>query len=395
MSGDLDFTSADVPTAAPSVASLQQAEASLVTTLPEGGVGFENMKNHILKDIAVGFAGASRSPNFYADTTGNVTDAALFADWLVSTTDQNVQVHLPRETVATTLEATALRSLRLLQQLLSVNETTFPGRIFTTGAAASNLLGRAMGREFVVAEAGRRNSPPSHTSVAELGLLEACLQAGVQSIQIITTRPHSSLYKAVSAAGIGRDSVLLVPLSEDEPWKFDMNVLTQHLSREEAKTIIVVSAAEAVSGRFMSQAEMARIRSLADKYGAWVHVDGAVGLQALILPHTKEYAALNDGVSGFHLADSIAGDAHELLNVPHDCGFFFTRHLELQQIVFRNPGAAYLSTATLSIPSPLNLGLENSRRFRALPVYASLLACGRIWYCTLLERRIALARRIA
>lgn len=48
-----------------------------------------------------------------------------------------------------------------------------------------------------------------------------------------------------------------------------------------------------------------------------------------------------------------------------------------------------------TIPSPLNCGLENSRRFRALPVYATLLAYGRSWYVSLLERQIALARAIA
>lgn len=121
----------------------------------------------------------------------------------------------------------------------------------------------------------------------------------------------------------------------------------------------------------------------------------AFGLQALVLPHTKAYNYLNEGVSAIHLADSITGDAHKLLNVPYDCGFFFTRHLQLQQKVFGNPSSAYLSTTALSIPSPINLGLENSRRFRALPVYASLLAYGRIWHCNLLERQIALARRIA
>jgi glutamate/tyrosine decarboxylase-like PLP-dependent enzyme len=294
-----------------------------------------------------------------------------------------------------------------------LNETDFPGRIFTTGATASNLLGMALGREFVVAEAGRRNSPPSQTSVAELGVLEACFQAGVHNIQVLATLPHSSLYKAASAVGIGRDSVILLPLSDDEPWRFDMDALAQHLSRG-TPCVILVSAGEVSAGRFATNGEeMTKIRALADQYGAWVHIDGgwlafpfrlcthfskvlpaAFGLQALVLPHTEAYRALNEGVSGLHLADSITGDAHKLLNVPYDCGFFFTRHLDLQQAVFRNPGSAYLSTTALSIPSPLNLGLENSRRFRALPVYASLLAHGRIWHCSLLERQIELARRI-
>ncbi|KAJ6551602.1 pyridoxal phosphate-dependent transferase [Mycena capillaripes] len=391
MSLEVDFTTAEISQAVPTEASLKHAAASLITSLPEDGLGFEHVKKHIMNDIAPGFTGSSRCPNYYAYTTGGVTDPALFADWVASTYDQNVQVHLPQDTVATSLEAT---TLRLLQQLLSLNENDFRGRIFTTGATASNLLGMAVGREFVVAEAGRRKSSPSHISVAELGVLEACFQAGIHNIQVLTTLPHSSLYKAASALGIGRDSIILLPLSEEEPWRFDMGALAQHLSLG-AASIISIGAGEVASGRFATNGEeMIKIRTLADQYGAWVHIDGAFGLQALVLPHTEAYKAVNEGVSAVHLADSIAGDAHKLLNVPYDCGFFFTRHLELQQAVFRNPSSAYLSTTSVSIPSPLNLGLENSRRFRALPVYASLIAHGRAWHCDLLERQIALARRI-
>lgn len=48
-----------------------------------------------------------------------------------------------------------------------------------------------------------------------------------------------------------------------------------------------------------------------------------------------------------------------------------------------------------TIPSPLNVGIENSRRFRALPVYATLRAYGRTGYRELLEEQITLARAIA
>lgn len=48
-----------------------------------------------------------------------------------------------------------------------------------------------------------------------------------------------------------------------------------------------------------------------------------------------------------------------------------------------------------SIPSPLNIGIENSRRFRALPVYANLLALGRKGFVDMLESQIMLARAIA
>lgn len=63
--------------------------------------------------------------------------------------------------------------------------------------------------------------------------------------------------------------------------------------------------------------------------------------------------------------------------------------------VFQNPGAPYLQTSPSDIPSPLNIGIENSRRFRALPVYANLVAYGRDGYRDMLERQIRLARKIA
>lgn len=101
---------------------------------------------------------------------------------------------------------------------------------------------------------------------------------------------------------------------------------------------------------------------------------------------------------GLELADSITGDGHKLLNVPYDCGFFFCRHENLAQQVFQNPSAAYLSSGDASpeaIPSPLNVGMENSRRFRGLPVYATLISYGRIGYREMLERQIRLARGVA
>ncbi len=65
--------------------------------------------------------------------------------------------------------------------------------------------------------------------------------------------------------------------------------------------------------------------------------------------------------------------------------------------VFRNVNAAYLSGFGMSatIPSPLNIGIENSRRFRALPVYATLRAYGRTGYREMLEEQVTLARVIA
>jgi glutamate/tyrosine decarboxylase-like PLP-dependent enzyme len=167
---------------------------------------------------------------------------------------------------------------RLLQQLLCIDEASFPGRIFTTGATASNILGLSLGREFAVAEAGRRRSPPSISSVAQLGVVPACLQAGVRKFQVLTTLPHSSLYKAASVVGLGKNTVVSLPLSAEEPWRFDLDELERRLSDSAGVAhIIAISAGEVNTGRFAaSREEMIKIRALADNYGAWIHVDGGI-----------------------------------------------------------------------------------------------------------------------
>lgn len=99
------------------------------------------------------------------------------------------------------------------------------------------------------------------------------------------------------------------------------------------------------------------------------------------------------------------GSVHDLsliIEQPYDCGFFLSKHLDHGMDVFSNPDAVYLSgsgpcgdQADDFIPSPLNIGIENSRRFRALPVYAALIDQGREGYRAMLQRQISLARSIA
>jgi hypothetical protein len=84
---------------------------------------------------------------------------------------------------------------------------------------------------------------------------------------------------------------------------------------------------------------------------------------------------------------------------PYDCGFFLTHSLQTLTNVCKNPNAAYLVAGLTTngefIPSPLNIGLENSRRFRALPAYAVLVAHGRQGLSEMFARQVRLARAVA
>ncbi|KOC16854.1 putative tyrosine decarboxylase [Aspergillus flavus AF70] len=379
----------------PSANHLARARASLPSCLANEGVGFEDAKQHILNDIVPAFNGSSISPNYYGFVTGGITPAALFADNIVSAYDQNVQVHLPDHSIATDVESNALG---LLVDLLHLERADWHNGIFTTGATASNILGLACGREYVLNVAARKAGVPEE-SVGEHGLYEVIQASGLSGIQVLSTLPHSSLVKAAGILGIGRANVKNI-CQESNPLLFDMENLERELARPDKASIVALSCGEVNTGRFATTSidDMRELRRLCDKYSAWLHVDGAFGIFNRVLDDSPEFATIKKGVAGIELADCIAGDGHKFLNVPYDCGFFLCRHPNEAFNVFQNANAAYLtgnSNGPPSIPSPLNIGIENSRRFRALPVYTSIVAYGRTGYQSMLKKQIRLARMIA
>ena len=376
---------------------LLRAQGCLRRDLPDEGLGFEYIRGHIMQDIVPGFNGGSISPNYYGFITGGVTPAALFADNVVSTYDQNVQVHIPGHSIATEVEDAALG---LLTDLFRLDRQIWKNGTFTTGATASNILGLACGREFVLRAAAEKQGSSDITSVGEHGMFEVLQAAGLAGLQILSTMPHSSVTKAAGILGIGRGNVRSISLEKDS-LQLDIDLLERELSRNDRASIVVISCGEVNTGRFATASiqQLQRLRKLCDQYGSWLHVDGAFGIFGRILDEdVSEFASITRGCEGLELADSITGDAHKLLNVPYDCGFFLCRYKNLAEAVFQNPNAAYLSSGSLddsAIPSPLNIGVENSRRFRALPVYASLVSYGRKGYQEILQRQILLARMIA
>ncbi|OBT54351.1 hypothetical protein VE04_05773 [Pseudogymnoascus sp. 24MN13] len=129
---------------------------------------------------------------------------------------------------------------------------------------------------------------------------------------------------------------------------------------------------------------------------AWIHVDGAFGIFARSLPETEEFASLRASSEGLQYADSITADCHKALNTPYASAILLTRTETDLNNVCNNGAAAYLKTsATDPIPSPLNHGLENSRRFSALPIYAVLHAHGREGLALLFATQVRLARAVA
>ncbi|GAA5873163.1 hypothetical protein JCM1840_005589 [Sporobolomyces johnsonii] len=383
--------------------AIEHALHTLPADLPQDGIGLEATTDHLLSTISPALMPGQAGPRTFGLVIGGVTPAAQLADMIVTSFDPCVQE-------ATASVAIESLTLSYLLSLLSLPPSIFTQNIITTGATASNLLGLSLGRDYTISAVKYRQGVESW-SVPEQGF-------GGVGVDVFIADAHASVKKAAALCGIGRANVIELGDEAKERQSmigcFDLEALERRLREnwEEGRgSIVATSFGEVNTGAINS--DTPQLRSLCDKYYAWLHIDAAFGAFATLHPDFAHYKP------HLVLGDSITSDAHKWLNVPYDCGLFFSRQRQVNPsstttslYELTGPGkraAAYLTSSSSStsgepahpkleetkkLQSPLFLNIENSRRFRALPLYASLLSLGSRGYTSLIRRNISFARTV-
>ncbi|HTJ53159.1 MAG TPA: pyridoxal-dependent decarboxylase [Cyclobacteriaceae bacterium] len=326
--------------------------------LPEHGIGAVNVLEHFKKHYA-GLMANSAGPRYFGFVTGGSTPASVAGDWLVSAFDQNACGS--NDSIAPQLEH---QTLDFFKQLFHLDEAYFG--TFVTGATISNFVSLALGRQWIGKQRG--------VDFSQEGLSDS------KPLKIVSATPHSSVIKSLSMSGIGRKALIKIPTLPDRE-AIDINELEKYL-RENQEPLIVIANAGTVNTVDFDDLEA--IGKLKSKYNFWLHVDAAFGGFAAC---SEKYAHYMKGINH---ADSITIDAHKWLNVPYDAAMQFTKHKDLQLSVFQN-SAAYLGDPAQS-PDFFHYTPENSRRFRALPSWFSLMAYGKEGHREIVERNCEAAQ---
>jgi len=293
-----------------------------------------------------------------------VLPAALAADWLTSTWDQNAFSFVLSPAAAAVEETVR----RWLADLLALDANVSLGIV--TGATMANFTGLAAARHAVLERAGWR--------VEEDGLF------GAPPITVVTSdESHAALFAPLQMLGLGRSRVTRI--ETDGQGRMRPDRLRHALENVKGPLIVCAQAGNVNTGGFDPLAEIAQLVHARD---GWLHVDGAFGGWAAASRRHRHLAA------GIDQVDSLGVDAHKWLNVPYDCGFVFTRDPAAH-------AAAMTLEASYYVPGPQDARSngrftpEASRRARAFPVYAALRSLGRRGVEELVDRCCALARRMS
>jgi glutamate/tyrosine decarboxylase-like PLP-dependent enzyme len=350
-------------------ATVDELRRALAVPLPEEGVDPAKVVHDLAERAGPGLV-ATGSPRYFGFVIGGALPAALAADWLTATWDQNAGLYAGGPTAAVVEEVAG----RWVLDLLGLPPSASFG--FVTGGQMANFTALAAARHAVLARQG--------WDVEARGL------SGAPAVRVVTSDlRHATIDRALRYLGLGTDAAVVVPAGPDA--RLPVGDLADVLSDRSAgpiPTIVCAQAGEVNSGSVDPLREVCEVAHAA---GAWVHVDGAFGLWAAASP------TLRSTVAGVEQADSWATDFHKWLNVPYDSGFVACADPDAHRGAV-GVRAAYLIRADddhASARDELDWTPEFSRRARGFAVYAALRSLGRRGVADLVEGCCTRARQFA
>jgi aromatic-L-amino-acid decarboxylase len=309
--------------------------------------------------------GLVRTPGgrFYAWAIGGSLPAALAADWLTSAWDQNAALYACSPAAAIVEEIVG----EWLKELLHIPQSA--SFALVTGCQMAHVTCIAAARHALLARVG--------WAVEERGLY------GAPAIRIVCSRSrHASIERAVRLLGLGTQAVTYIDPSDDET--IDSGTLRAALQAEpDRPTIVLLQAGDINTGSFDGFQSLVPI---AKEYGAWVHIDGALGLFAGASP-TYRYL-----VRGVDAADSWATDGHKWLNVPFDSGYAFVADPQAHRASLSTE-APYIA-GNARARDEIDWNPEWSRRARGFSTYAALRELGQKGLAEMIDRTCRHARDI-
>jgi len=305
-------------------------------------------------------------PRFFGYITSSAAPAGALADLLAASVNPNVG-GWQLSPMASEIEG---QCVRWIADLLG-----FPrgGGLLVSGGNMANFVAFLAARRAAGGEELRRRGTRALPELVAYGSAET----------------HTWFEKAADLFGLGTESLRWIPV--DDRQRMSVPALRAAIAEDRAagrRPFLIVGNAGTVStgavDPLVEIAELARAEEL------WLHLDGAYGAFAALAE-----GAPADLVDGIPLADSIAVDPHKWLYAPLEAGCVLVRDREALRDTFSYTPPYYRFTGEDEPrDNYYELGMQNSRGFRALKVWLAIRQAGRRGYASSIAQDVALARAL-
>jgi len=257
-----------------------------------------------------------------------------------------------------------------LRQMLGL-PSDFLG-VITDCGSASNLVALTAAREAIHKRV-REEGLAGRTDIAKLRLY-------------CSDQTHSSVEKAAIVLGAGQEGVKKI--QSDTEFKMDVKALASAIE-EDKKNGWLPFAVVATIGT-TSSTSIDPIPAIADicrREHIWLHIDGAYGGMAAIVPEMRYV------LDGCNRADSFVTNPHKWLFTPIDCSALYTRHVDILKQAF-SLVPDYLATAEGNVNNYMDWGIQLGRRFRSLKLWFVIRSFGIEGIISHLREHCRLAREL-
>jgi len=306
-------------------------------------------------------------PAFLGYITSSAAPLGMLADLLAASINANLG-KWDLSPVASEIEA---QTVRWLAELIRYSPGC--GGLMVSGGNMANIVAFLAARN---ARAGWDVRSEGHSA------------ASPQLTVYCSRETHTWIEKATAIAGLGTQAIRWIATDADQ--RISLDALRTQLEQDRAaglQPFMLIGTAGNVSTGAVDP--LAALADCAEQERLWFHVDGAYGAPA---------AMLDDAPADLKLlarADSVALDPHKWLYSPIEaaCTLVKDRRHLLDAFAFKPSYYNFAETAGAG-ENYYELGLQNSRGFRALKVWLSLRHTGRQGYQRMLSDDIRLAERL-
>ena len=335
---------------------------ALDVPLPKIGQGTDNTVK-ILEEQILPYPAGNGHPRFMGWVQGGGTTGSVIASMYEAVMNSNVG---GREHVAVYVEKQVTKWMLDLFGM-----PTGGSGILTTGTSMATMDALVIARHHL------------------LGPLDSDEKSQRQSrLRLYASKAvHNSLTKAVAVMGLGVNA--LHSVDENHDGSINIAALKQAISSDRdagLEPFAIVGTVGTVSTGAID--DIKQLADIADAEDLWLHIDGAFGALAILLPELKAK------FEGIERAKSIAFDFHKWGQVSYECGCLLVHDKEQHRAAFSNR-ASYLASFERGIASSdhrfCDYGTELSRSFRALKVWFLLQEHGTDALATTLRSSCALA----